>query len=116
TRVGLEVVPLTDEDRAAVADDVESLSGQALRTLGVAYRPLSLEEYATLGGDETPEAGTALEQDLIFVGTVGIIDPPRPEAIDAVAEAHRAGIRVVMITGDHPATAVRIADDLGVRQ
>jgi Ca2+-transporting ATPase len=53
---------------------------------------------------------------LIFVGTVGIIDPPRPEAAVAIGEAHRAGIRVMMITGDHPQTAVRIAADLGIVQ
>ena len=63
---------------------------------------------------ETAEPSEDLERDLIFVGTVGIIDPPRPEAAVAIAEAHRAGIRVMMITGDHPQTAVRIAADLGI--
>ena len=56
----------------------------------------------------------SLERDLIFVGTVGIIDPPREEAAVAIREAHRAGIRVIMITGDHPRTAARIAADLGI--
>lgn len=55
-----------------------------------------------------------LESDLIWVGMVGIIDPPRTEVRDSVAEAHRAGIRTVMITGDHPLTAARIASDLGI--
>ena len=54
------------------------------------------------------------ETDLVFVGVVGIIDPPREEAAAAVREAHRAGIRTVMITGDHPVTAARIASDLGL--
>ena len=85
---------------------MDELSGEALRTLSVAYRPLS--------GVEDGNAGAALEQDLIFVGTVGIIDPPRAEAAQAVREARGAGIRVVMITGDHPRTAARIAADPGI--
>ncbi|MGD6979379.1 MULTISPECIES: cation-translocating P-type ATPase [Citricoccus] len=116
-RTGLEVAPLTEADRAAVAADVESMSREALRTLAVAYRPLTVHEYAgAVGPDGAFDAGAglALEQDLIFVGTVGIIDPPRSEVAEAVAQARRAGIRVVMITGDHPATALRIAQDLGI--
>src|SRR5690606_11778391 len=92
-RVGMEVLPFDDARRAQAVADVERLSGEALRTLAVAYRPLDDGEGAAL--DE------ALEQDLIFVGIVGIIDPPREEAAVAIAEAHRAGIRVMMITGDH---------------
>ncbi len=118
-RTGLEVAPLTEADRAAVAADVESMSREALRTLAVAYRPLTVREYAgAVGPDGTldAEAGLGLERDLIFVGTVGIIDPPRSEVAEAVSQAHRAGIRVVMITGDHPSTALRIAQDLGVVQ
>ncbi len=52
----------------------------------------------------------SIERELIYLGTVGIVDPPRPEARAAIAEAHAAGLRVVMITGDHPRTAVRIAE------
>ncbi|MFE8887143.1 cation-translocating P-type ATPase [Pseudarthrobacter enclensis] len=116
-RTGLQVVPLTEAARAAVERDVDSMSRQALRTLAVAYRPLTGVQYAgAVGPDGAFDAGAglALEEDLIFVGTVGIIDPPRSEAADAVAEARRAGIRVVMITGDHPATALRIAQELGI--
>ncbi|QCU77310.1 cation-translocating P-type ATPase [Citricoccus sp. SGAir0253] len=116
-RTGERVAPLTEADRAAVARDVESMSAEALRTLGVAYRPLAPAEYAgALGPDGAfdAEAGRALERDLVYVGTVGIVDPPRAEAAEAVARAHRAGIRVVMITGDHPATALRIAQELGI--
>ncbi len=105
-RVGLEVVELDDALRARILADVDTLSDAALRTLAVAYRPLA--------ADEDSKATEALERDLIFVGTVGIIDPPREEAAVAIREAHRAGIRVIMITGDHPRTAARIAADLGI--
>ena len=105
-RLGLEVAPLDDALRARLMSDVDTLTDAALRTLAVAYRPLAPGEEAT--------AGEALEHDLIFVGTVGMIDPPREEAAVAIREARRAGIRVVMITGDHPKTAARIAADLGI--
>jgi magnesium-transporting ATPase (P-type) len=105
-QVGEEVVPLDAAWRARILDDVDRLSGEAFRTLGVAYRPL---EVTT-----PPHVDESLERDLVFVGMVGIIDPPRQEAADAIAEAHRAGVRVLMITGDHPRTAARIAGDLGI--
>lgn len=105
-RVGMDVVPISDAIRARALADVGALSDAALRTLSLAYRPLR--------PDEDAQAGAALEQDLIFVGTVGIIDPPRPEAAEAIREAQRAGIRIIMITGDHPRTAARIAADLGI--
>ena len=97
----------TPIQRAAALAAVEELSAQAFRTLGVAYR--------WVGETDTPDRlDEGDEQDLVYVGVVGIIDPPRPEVADAVAEAHRAGVRVMMITGDHPTTAVRIAEDLGI--
>ncbi len=105
-RVGMEIVALDDALRARLLADVDTLSDAALRTLGVAYRPLD--------PGEDPAATESLERDLIFVGTVGMIDPPREEAAVAIREAHRAGIRVIMITGDHPRTAARIAADLGI--
>lgn len=105
-RVGLDVLPLTEAILAKALADVNALSDDALRTLSVAYRTLSPEE--------SPTAGANLERDLIFVGTVGIIDPPREEAAQAIREAQQAGIRVIMITGDHPRTASRIASDLGL--
>ncbi|MFD2648091.1 cation-translocating P-type ATPase [Devosia albogilva] len=105
-RVGMEVVAMDESWRERARADVESLSNDALRTLAVAYKPL--ESVDDQGNAEE------LERDLIFVGTVGIIDPPREEAAVSVAEAKRAGIRVIMITGDHPGTAVRIASRLGI--
>jgi magnesium-transporting ATPase (P-type) len=105
-RIGWDVVPFDDMQRAQAHADVVRLSDEALRTLAVAYRPLE--------ADEDPQSSEALERDLIFVGTVGIIDPPREEAAVAIAEARRAGIRVMMITGDHPRTASRIAALLGI--
>jgi P-type Ca2+ transporter type 2C len=106
-RVGLEVVPLCEELQAQIARDVAALADEALRTLSVAYRPLPQ-------GEDLTAPSASAEHDLIFVGTVGIIDPARPEAAVAVADAQRAGIRVLMITGDHPRTAVRIASELGI--
>ncbi|MBM4268914.1 MAG: cation-translocating P-type ATPase, partial [Deltaproteobacteria bacterium] len=105
-RSGMEVVPLDDEWRRRILGGVDLLSDAALRTLAVAYRPLAP------GEDRADD--DALERELIFAGTVGMIDPPRPEARVAIREAHRAGIRVIMITGDHPRTAARIASDLGI--
>jgi Ca2+-transporting ATPase len=105
-RVGMNVVALDEALRAKILADIDTLSGEALRTLAVAYRPLAAHE--------DPQATESLERDLIFVGTAGIIDPPREEAAVAIREARRAGIRVIMITGDHPRTAARIAADLGL--
>ncbi|WP_426174216.1 cation-translocating P-type ATPase [Massilia sp. TWR1-2-2] len=105
-RVGMAVVALDDAKRAQILANVDSLSDAALRTLAVAYRPLA--------ADEDRAGGELLERELIFVGTVGIIDPPRPEARVAIGEARGAGIRVIMITGDHPRTAARIAADLAI--
>ena len=105
-QVSDRVQPLDDAVRGRILADVERLSSEAFRTLAVAYRAL---EVTT-----PPEIDEGLEQELVFVGMVGIIDPPRQEAADAVAEAHGAGVRVMMITGDHPFTAARIARDLGI--
>ncbi len=107
-QVGDSTQPLTEESRRERLAEVEALSDRALRTLGVAYR----QAEPTPDADETLD--DSAERDLIYVGVVGLIDPPRTEAATAIAEAHRAGIRVVMITGDHPTTATRIAADLGI--
>jgi magnesium-transporting ATPase (P-type) len=105
-RVGMESVELDDGRRARILAEVGALTDAALRTLAVAYRPLVAGESA--------RTGPALEQGLVFVGTVGMIDPPRKEAAAAIRQARQAGIRVIMITGDHPRTAARIAADLGI--
>src|SRR5690606_24992958 len=94
-------VPL---DRAAWSRRIDALSADGLRVVGVAHRPA--DDLSTLGLDDL--AG------LTFLGLVGIVDPPRPEAAVAVAEAHEAGIAVKMITGDHKGTAVAIARRLGI--
>ncbi|GAB3135565.1 cation-translocating P-type ATPase [Marisediminicola antarctica] len=107
---GESVLPMDAGMRQRALADIEALSGQALRTLGVAYRPIG----ANGGEAAVPGDADGLERDLIYVGVVGILDPPREEAKAAIREAHRAGVRIVMITGDHPATAARIAADLGI--
>jgi potassium/sodium efflux P-type ATPase len=105
-RAAGHVRPLTDGRRAEIVATVDRLADLALRTLGIAYRPLP--------DGARPAPDESIERDLVYLGMVGIIDPPRPEAKRAIAEAHAAGVRVVMITGDHPRTAARIAADLGV--
>ncbi len=107
-QVGDQVRELTAQDRQQALADVEALSSAAFRTLGVAYRPVPERPSGEVALDE------AVERDLVYLGVVGIIDPPRDEARAAVADARRAGIRTVMITGDHPLTAARIAADLGI--
>ncbi len=105
-RVGDAVEPFGAAHRRAATAAVEELSGQAFRTLAVAARRVQDHEAAAPGG--------TAEQDLVWLGVVGVLDPPREEAAAAVAQARRAGVRTVMITGDHPATAARIAADLGI--
>ncbi|KEF33140.1 Ca ion P-type ATPase [Marinobacter nitratireducens] len=107
-RVGTETRELTQERRADILRINEELAGEALRTLGVAARQLPTETF-------DPDAVSEhLETDLVFVGLIGMIDPPREEAKAAVAEALAAGIRPVMITGDHPVTAAVIGRELGI--
>lgn len=108
-RVGVADVALDAAARAVVERVIEGLSEQGYRTLGVAERTLG--PGSPVVGDE-PDPG--LEHDLTLLGVVGIIDPPREEARLAVAEARRAGIRPIMITGDHPVAARRIGVDLGI--
>lgn len=104
--VGGETRTLTAERREEILNDVVGLSSQGYRTLGVAWRHGRPGER-----DDFTEAN---ESDLTFVGMVAIIDPARPEAKDAIQDAHDAGIRTIMITGDHPMTASTIAQDLGM--
>jgi P-type Ca2+ transporter type 2C len=102
--------PLTAERRAEILQINEALAGEALRTLGVGGRWLPSQIVA----EHAATPGPHVEQNLVFVGLIGMIDPPRPEARDAVARATRAGIRSIMITGDHPRTAAVIAQEIGI--
>ena len=108
--VGDDRRPLTPARRAEILKNNETLAGEALRTLGVAGRWLTHELLAEQSGHPDER----LEQELVFAGLIGMIDPPRPEAKAAVARARRAGIRPLMITGDHPRTAAVIAQELGI--
>ncbi len=108
--VGEDTRSLTPERRAAIKQSNEALADQALRTLGVAIRRLA--EDVPISKERGVEA--SVEQDLVFAGLIGMIDPPRAEASEAVARARRAGIRALMITGDHPRTASVIARELGI--
>ncbi len=98
--------PLTDADRAAILAENKAMADEALRVLSAAMRTHSAPPE-----DVSPEA---LENELVFLGLVGMIDPIRPEVKDAVAQCHTAGIRVVMITGDHKDTAIAIAKQLSI--
>ena len=109
-RRGEDTVALDAALHAQVLADVAAMTGDALRTLAVARRTLAPDAQIPNDADEA----AAFEQGLEYLGTVGIIDPPREEAAVAIAEARQAGIRVIMITGDHPRTAARIAADLGI--
>ena len=108
--VGDDRRPLTESRRTEILRMNEVLAGESLRTLAVAGRWLSADALAEHSGH--PDQG--VERDLVFAGLIGILDPPRPEAREAVARAKRAGIRPLMITGDHPRTAAVIAQELGI--
>jgi len=102
---GGAVRPLTPKDRKQIATANDDLTGQAMRVLGVAYRELN-GEPGTLDAD-------VVEKDLTFVGLIAMIDPPREEVKQAIRECITAGIKTVMITGDHKNTATAIARQLG---
>lgn len=106
--VGKEARPLTAGRRAEILTNNEELAGEALRTLGVAFRSLPKDVHGRDAFDED------VEEDLVFLGLIGMIDPPRDEAREAVGRARSAGIRPIMITGDHPKTAAVIAAELGI--
>ncbi|MEW6580612.1 MAG: cation-translocating P-type ATPase [Chloroflexota bacterium] len=98
--------PLTPERRQAWNRKIEGMASQGLRVIGIGYRPLE-----AIPAELTPET---LERDLTLLGLIGIVDPPRQEAKEAVKVAANAGIRTVMITGDHKLTAIAIAHQLGI--
>jgi Ca2+-transporting ATPase len=100
------IEPMTADWKQRIDHANDEMAAQGLRVLGVAYRPL-----------DAPPAETeaeSVERDLIFVGMISMIDPPRPEVKEAVQTCRMAGIRPVMITGDHPLTALEIARELGI--
>jgi Ca2+-transporting ATPase len=101
------VRPMTDDDRKRITAQNTSMAGRALRVLGSTFRDLNHSAPAQLSAEN-------VEHDLVFVGLTGMYDPPRTEAKVAVAKCYAAGIRVVMITGDHPHTALAIARELGI--
>ncbi len=100
-----KIVPLTEEERGNILKVNEQMASNALRILGLAYRhlPGDLSEYS-------PET---VEKELVFVGLQGMIDPPRDEVIEAMKRCKEAGIKAVMITGDHKLTATAVARELG---
>ncbi|MEE9616821.1 MAG: cation-translocating P-type ATPase [Anaerolineae bacterium] len=103
---GDQAVPLTDDLRQRILAANDRLAQDGQRVLGVAFRPLSAQPVTA---DEAE-----LEREMTFIGLVGMIDPSRPEVKDAVQICKAAGIRPVMITGDHPLTAQHIARELGI--
>lgn len=103
-RIGDEVRPITEQDVKEILDKNQAFSEQGLRVLAFAYKEAQANQQLTL--DE--------EDHLIFIGLVSMIDPPREESREAVSEAKRAGIRPVMITGDHKITATAIAEQIGI--
>ena len=99
-----KVIKLTDEDRRLVKDYCVTLSSKGLRLLGFASKNIT----------SLPKEGDKIEEDLTFIGIMGIIDPPREEVKHAISTCYEAGIKVIMITGDHKLTAKSIAKELGI--
>ncbi len=100
-----EAIPITDEHKKRFALATESMSNQALRTLGAAYKPV-----------DSIITAAEMEKDLILIGLVGMIDPPRNEVKHSIQLAKNAGITSIMITGDHKNTAFAIARELGIAE
>jgi P-type Ca2+ transporter type 2C len=104
--LGNQLAPLTDEQRTEILNRNNYLASRGLRVLGFAYKGL-----ATIPPETAAETS---ETNLVWLGLVGMLDAPRPEVRDAVARCRAAGIRPVMITGDHQLTAKAVAEDLGI--
>jgi calcium-translocating P-type ATPase len=98
---------LDDDQRATIRRQVDDFAGDGLRVLGLAQRLLP-------AGEPAPHRRGDAERELCFVGLIAMLDPPRPEVADAVARCHTAGIRIIVITGDHPLTAAAIARRAGI--
>jgi Ca2+-transporting ATPase len=106
--LGNHSIPINDEHRSQILLANDQMAGKGLRVLGFAYKPLA--EIPPDGSHDTSEV------DLVWLGLVGMLDAPRPEVRAAVQECRHAGIRPIMITGDHQLTAQAIAIDLGIAQ
>ncbi len=104
--------PLRDGQRAQIKRQVEAYAHQGLRVLALARRAAPGEPPAEASQQPLPREGA--ERELCFLGLITMFDPPRPEAADAISRCHTAGIRVMMITGDHPMTAAAIARQVGI--
>ena len=102
-----KIINLDTEKRREILEANERMAQKALRVLGVAFRNIKSEGVDTLSEDE-------IEKDLVFIGLVGMIDPPRTEVKEAVKKCDEAGIKTVMITGDHKITAEAVAKELGI--
>ena len=120
-----------DYTKKEIMREIERMTRMSLRVIALAYNKIDTEEYENVLDLDNKEFenedseihktysknkhhGETFEKDLIFAGLLGIMDPPRPEAIDAIADCQKAGINVVMITGDHKDTATAIAMELGI--
>jgi Ca2+-transporting ATPase len=104
-----QATPIDDQSRKKILTANDQLASNGMRILGLAFRPIAVPPVNCNNVDEAP-----LEQDLIFIGMVGMIDPVRPEVKEAILTCQDAGIRTVMITGDNPLTAQSIARELGI--
>ncbi len=96
---------MSEKKRDELLEKTEKLTGKAMRTIALAYKEVPLEKFSV--SDD-------MAYETVFVGTVGMIDPPRPEARDSVLKAQKAGIRVIMTTGDHKGTALAISKEVGI--
>jgi Ca2+-transporting ATPase len=102
---GGKTIPITEYHKKKYLDAAVNMSDQALRTLGAAYKPISVKIEPS-----------EMEKDLILIGLVGMLDPPRPEVKDSILKAKNAGVKTLMITGDHKNTAFAIAFQLGIAE
>jgi potassium/sodium efflux P-type ATPase len=102
-----KIAELTSLRKSEIIAQLDSFAEDGLRVLGMAYRPFEAKELSGVSAEK-------IEKDLIFIGITGMYDPPRPEVKDAVSVCRKAGIRVVMITGDYQITALSIAKQVGI--
>jgi Ca2+-transporting ATPase len=100
-----QIIPLTENEKAAILRKNEEMASQALRVLAFAYREVDHQE----GEEDCPE-----ENNLIFLGIMGMIDPPKPDVAESIDQARKLGVKTVMMTGDHPMTAIAIAKQIGI--